>query len=80
MPRTKSHERLHCCLLAFVTEIYEKICFDGNHKSFAAIEGMAHRTLTVNGFSKVCQCAHLSDEHFCTVVAQDSKFNLVLLL
>jgi aspartate/methionine/tyrosine aminotransferase len=34
-------------------EIYERICFDGlEHVSFAALEGMRRRTLTINGFSK----------------------------
>jgi len=34
-------------------EIYERICFDGlQHVSFAALEGMRDRTLTINGFSK----------------------------
>uniref|UniRef100_A0A7S4PSL8 Aminotransferase class I/classII large domain-containing protein n=1 Tax=Alexandrium monilatum TaxID=311494 RepID=A0A7S4PSL8_9DINO len=34
-------------------EIYERICFDGlEHTSFAALEGMRERTLTINGFSK----------------------------
>lgn len=34
-------------------EIYERICFDGlRHISFAALEGMWDRTLTINGFSK----------------------------
>lgn len=34
-------------------EIYERICFDGlEHVSFAALNGMWDRTLTINGFSK----------------------------
>ncbi len=33
-------------------EIYEYILFEGAHVSFAALEGMYERTLTVNGFSK----------------------------
>eukprot|EP00927_Polykrikos_kofoidii_P076991 TRINITY_DN7398_c0_g1_i1.p1 TRINITY_DN7398_c0_g1~~TRINITY_DN7398_c0_g1_i1.p1 ORF type:complete len:413 (-),score=77.63 TRINITY_DN7398_c0_g1_i1:20-1258(-) len=34
-------------------EIYDRICFDGfQHVSFAALDGMWDRTLTINGFSK----------------------------
>jgi len=33
-------------------EIYEKIIYEGEHISFASIEGMWNRTLIVNGFSK----------------------------
>merc|ERR1712038_2070461 len=34
-------------------EIYERICYEGmQHISFAALEGMWSRTLTINGFSK----------------------------
>ncbi|CAK0819059.1 unnamed protein product [Prorocentrum cordatum] len=34
-------------------EIYERITFDGlKHVSFAALDGMWERTLTINGFSK----------------------------
>eukprot|EP00927_Polykrikos_kofoidii_P004468 TRINITY_DN11760_c0_g2_i1.p1 TRINITY_DN11760_c0_g2~~TRINITY_DN11760_c0_g2_i1.p1 ORF type:complete len:445 (+),score=60.08 TRINITY_DN11760_c0_g2_i1:66-1337(+) len=34
-------------------EIYERICFDGlDHVSFAGLDGMWNRTLTINGFSK----------------------------
>lgn len=33
-------------------EIYEHIVFDGAHRSFAALAGMAERTITVNGLSK----------------------------
>jgi aspartate aminotransferase len=33
-------------------EIYEHIVFDGTHRSFAALPGMAERTITVNGLSK----------------------------
>lgn len=44
-------EYSHIYILA--DEIYERLTYDGkSHVSFAALEGMAHRTLTVNGFSK----------------------------
>ena len=33
-------------------EIYEHIVYDVEHRSLASFEGMAHRTITVNGFSK----------------------------
>lgn len=33
-------------------EIYEHIVYDTAHKSLGSFEGMAHRTVTVNGFSK----------------------------
>ncbi|MFN3876265.1 MAG: aminotransferase class I/II-fold pyridoxal phosphate-dependent enzyme, partial [Flavobacteriales bacterium] len=33
-------------------EIYEHIVFEGAHLSFAALPGMAERTITVNGLSK----------------------------
>ncbi len=40
-------------LLVFSDEIYEKILYDGRrHKSLGALDGMAARTLTFNGFSK----------------------------
>lgn len=40
-------------VLVLSDEIYERICFDGlKHVSFAALEGMWERTLTINGFSK----------------------------
>jgi bifunctional aspartate aminotransferase and glutamate/aspartate-prephenate aminotransferase len=40
----------HVAILA--DEIYERLVYDGDCPSFAAIEGMYDRTLTVNGFSK----------------------------
>ena len=33
-------------------EIYEKIIYEGEHHSLGAMDGMADRTITVNGFSK----------------------------
>ncbi len=33
-------------------EVYENQVFDGEHHSIASMEGMADRTITVNGFSK----------------------------
>lgn len=33
-------------------EIYEHIVYDTTHRSLASFDGMAHRTVTVNGFSK----------------------------
>jgi len=41
-------------LIVICDEIYEKIIFDGQaFTSFASLPGMAERTITVNGFSKV---------------------------
>ncbi|MCC5920220.1 MAG: pyridoxal phosphate-dependent aminotransferase [Cyclobacteriaceae bacterium] len=42
----------HPDILVVADEIYELINFSGKHYSMAAIEGMADRTITVNGFSK----------------------------
>ncbi len=40
-------------LLVISDEIYSELVYDGKkHFSFAAVEGMAERTLTINGFSK----------------------------
>lgn len=39
-------------LYVIADEIYEHIVFDGRHLSFAALPGMAERTITVNGLSK----------------------------
>lgn len=40
-------------VLVLSDEIYERICYDGSeHTSFAALDGMRDRTLTINGFSK----------------------------
>ncbi|MEM1579229.1 MAG: pyridoxal phosphate-dependent aminotransferase [Archaeoglobaceae archaeon] len=33
-------------------EVYEKIIFEGKHYSLASFDGMAERTITINGFSK----------------------------
>ncbi|MEP0545477.1 MAG: pyridoxal phosphate-dependent aminotransferase [Rhodothermales bacterium] len=33
-------------------EIYERVIYDAEHVSFAALDGMRERTVTVNGFSK----------------------------
>jgi aspartate aminotransferase len=33
-------------------EIYERIVYDADHVSLASLEGMADRTVTINGFSK----------------------------
>jgi aspartate/glutamate/aspartate-prephenate aminotransferase len=40
----------HVAVLA--DEIYERLVYDGDCPSFASMDGMFHRTLTVNGFSK----------------------------
>lgn len=39
-------------LLVMSDEIYEHIVFEGSHRSFAALPGMAERTITVNGLAK----------------------------
>lgn len=39
-------------LYVMADEIYEHIVFEGEHRSFAALPGMAERTITVNGLSK----------------------------
>ncbi|MEO0558121.1 MAG: pyridoxal phosphate-dependent aminotransferase [Bacteroidota bacterium] len=44
--------RQHEDILIVSDEIYELVIFDAEFKSFAALDGMAHRTVTVNGFSK----------------------------
>lgn len=44
--------RRHPNLYVIADEIYEHIVFDGTHESFAALPGMAERTITVNGLSK----------------------------
>ena len=33
-------------------EIYDQLVYDVEHVSFAALDGMHHRTITINGFSK----------------------------
>lgn len=55
----------HPRLLVLSDEIYESICYPpAQHHSFAALPGMWDRTLTVNGFSKVINCA------WCTCYSQ----------
>jgi len=45
----------HPRLLVLSDEIYEYLTFPpAKHVSFASIPGMFERTLTINGFSKVC--------------------------
>jgi aspartate aminotransferase len=44
--------RQHPELYVIADEIYEHIVFEGRHHSFAALPGMADRTITVNGLSK----------------------------
>lgn len=45
----------HPRLLVLSDEIYEYLTFPpAEHVSFATIPGMFERTLTINGFSKVC--------------------------
>lgn len=39
-------------LFVLSDEIYEKLIYGKNHRSFASLEGMEDRTITVNGFSK----------------------------
>lgn len=39
-------------LLVISDEIYEKIIYDHEHISIGSMEGMAERTVTINGFSK----------------------------
>ncbi len=44
--------RRHEHVFVLSDEIYEHVLFDAEHASFAAMEGMKERTITVNGFSK----------------------------
>lgn len=44
--------RRHPDIYVVSDEIYEHIVYDIAHRSLASFEGMAHRTITVNGFSK----------------------------
>jgi aspartate aminotransferase len=39
-------------LLVLSDEVYEKVLFEGEHHSIAALDGMFDRTITVNGVSK----------------------------
>lgn len=42
----------HPQIFVLSDEIYEYIVYDIQHRSIASFDGMAHRTITVNGFSK----------------------------
>ena len=44
--------RRHPGVLVVSDEIYEHVVFDAEHVSFATLDGMAERTMTVNGLSK----------------------------
>ena len=44
--------RRHEQVFVISDEIYEKVIYDAEHVSMAALPGMAERTITVNGFSK----------------------------
>lgn len=44
--------RRHEHVFILSDEIYEYVLFDAEHTSFASLEGMKERTITVNGFSK----------------------------
>ncbi len=44
--------RRHPDVFVLSDEIYEYVVFDAEHTSFAALDGMKARTVTVNGFSK----------------------------
>ncbi|MDX1547702.1 MAG: aminotransferase class I/II-fold pyridoxal phosphate-dependent enzyme, partial [Rhodothermales bacterium] len=44
--------RRHDHVYVLSDEIYEHVVFDAEHVSFAALDGMQERTITVNGFSK----------------------------
>ena len=39
-------------LLVISDEVYSKLCYSGNHTSFAQLEGMKERTVILNGLSK----------------------------
>ncbi|MFN3595749.1 MAG: pyridoxal phosphate-dependent aminotransferase [Rubricoccaceae bacterium] len=39
-------------VLVVSDEIYEYVLFDAEHRAFASLDGMAGRTVTINGFSK----------------------------
>jgi aminotransferase len=39
-------------LLVISDEVYSKLCYSGNHASFAQLEGMKERTIILNGLSK----------------------------
>lgn len=48
-----AHERLGIDITVLSDEIYEKLVYRGTkHVSFASLDGMAERTITVNGMSK----------------------------
>ena len=44
--------RRHKDIYVISDEIYEHVVYDAEHVPFACLEGMKHRTVTVNGFSK----------------------------
>ena len=44
--------RRHDSVYVLSDEIYEHVVFDAEHVSFAALDGMQERIITVNGFSK----------------------------
>ena len=44
--------RRHPQILVVSDEIYEYVVYDAEHVSFASLDGMFERTITVNGFSK----------------------------
>lgn len=44
--------RRHEHVFVMADEIYEKVIYDAEHVSMAALPGMRERTITVNGFSK----------------------------
>lgn len=44
--------RPHDRVLVVSDEIYEHVLFDATHTAFGSLDGMAERTVTVNGFSK----------------------------
>ena len=53
-------------LIALSDEIYEKLLYGQVHTSVASIGDMAHRTITVNGFSKayaMTGCASVTQLH-----------------
>lgn len=39
-------------LLVISDEVYDKLTYDGTHTCFASLDGMAERTILLNGFSK----------------------------
>ena len=43
-------------LIVISDEIYEKLIYDEKHVSIGSLDGMAERTITLNGFSKAFAC------------------------